>query len=289
MLVFTRSVTQARHAMTDKFAIFGNPVAQSKSPPIHQQFADQFGLQIDYIRMLSTDEQFVGDLKQFFFDGAAGCNVTAPFKELAFQSCDSLTDKAARARAVNTVFKQSDNTLLGHNSDGIGLVTDIVQNKQITIRDRHIMILGAGGATRGILEPIIAEQPCRITLANRTVARARSLAAEFEDLYTMQVTSTDSPEYESSPDLLINATSASLSADVPVKDTAVIAKGTVCYDLSYAAQPTSFLQWAKAHGAARSIDGKGMLVEQAANSFYVWTGHEPETSNVIRWLEKNCG
>jgi shikimate dehydrogenase len=275
--------------MTDKFAIFGNPVAQSKSPPIHQQFADQFGLQIDYTRIFSTDEQFVDDLKQFFIGGAVGCNVTAPFKELAFQSCDTLTDKAARARAVNTVFKQPDNTLLGHNSDGVGLVTDIVRNKQVPMRDRHIMILGAGGATRGILEPIIAEQPGRITLANRTVARAESLAAEFADIYTMQVTSTDSPEYESAPDLLINATSASLSSNVPVKDTSVIAENTVCYDLSYAAQPTSFLQWAKAQGAARCIDGKGMLVEQAANSFHVWTGHEPQTGNVIEWLEQNCG
>ncbi len=275
--------------MTDKFAIFGNPVAQSKSPPIHQQFAEQFGLQIEYSRIFSTDEQFVDDLKRFFTDGATGCNVTAPFKEQAFQCCDKLTEKAARARAVNTVFKNPDNTLLGHNSDGVGLVTDIVNNKQVTIGNRHIMILGAGGATRGILEPIIAEHPASITLVNRTVARAESLAAEFADLYTIQVTSTTQPEYVQTPDLLINATSASLSANVPLEDTGVLGANTACYDLSYAEQPTSFLQWANAHGASQCIDGKGMLVEQAANSFFVWTGHTPETTGVIRWLEQNCG
>ncbi len=274
--------------MTDKFAIFGNPVAQSKSPQIHDQFAAQFDLDIDYQRIYSTEAQFADDLAMFFSNGAIGCNVTAPFKEQAFQACDQLTEKARRARAVNTVFRQQDGTLLGHNSDGVGLVTDIVDNKLVAIRDKNIMILGAGGATRGILEPIIAMQPATITLANRTVSKAQSLANEFSDIYSIQVTSTEQPEYQNAPDLLINATSASLSAAVPVTDANLIGTHTVCYDLSYSADPTAFLKWAAEHGATQCIDGKGMLVEQAANSFSLWTSHSPVTKEVITWLEHNC-
>lgn len=272
--------------MPAKFAVFGNPIQQSKSPQIHQLFAAQFDLQIDYQRQLSTDAEFIADLRTFFDRGGVGCNVTAPFKEQAYSTCDELTEAARRARAVNTVFLQKDGTLLGHNSDGIGLVQDIVVNKKVPIGGSTVVILGAGGATRGILEPIIAEQPAQLIIANRTVSKATTLAEEFADCYPIQVTSTSQPQYDRAPDVLINATSASLSADLPVSDTGLISPDTLCYDLSYRIEPTAFLQWAGAGGATRCFDGKGMLVEQAANSFALWTDKKPATGQAIAWLEQ---
>lgn len=271
--------------MSDKFAVFGNPIEQSKSPQIHQQFAAQFDLHIEYDRELSTADEFANDLQQFFANGGFGCNVTAPFKEQAFAVCDELTVAAKRARAANTVMQQDDGTLLGHNSDGVGLVKDIVVNKQVPMRGSHMIILGAGGATRGILEPIISEQPASLTIANRTLAKAQHLAQEFSDLFDIQTTSTDQPEFGAAPDILINATSASLSSNLPVSDSGLIGKHTLCYDLSYKLEPTAFLQWAADSGAANCHDGKGMLVEQAANSFTLWTGKEPTTKEAIEWLE----
>ncbi len=271
--------------MSAKFAVFGNPIKQSKSPQIHQLFAAQFDLQIEYERLLSTEDRFASDLHDFFSRGGHGCNVTAPFKEQAFAACNEQTVAARRARAVNTVLRRQDGTLLGHNSDGIGLVKDIVVNKRVPIRQRHLMILGAGGATRGILEPIIAEQPTTLTIANRTIAKAEQLAQEFSDLFRIQVTSIEQPHYRAVPDVLINATSSSLTSSVPVSDPGLIDAHTLCYDLSYKIEPTEFLQWAASHGATNCFDGKGMLVEQAANSFKMWTGTEPSTADAIGWLE----
>jgi len=221
---------------------------------------------------------------RFSSDGI-GCNVTAPFKEQAFATCDELTEPARRARATNTLFKRADGSLLGHNSDGVGLVKDIVANKQISIRDSNVMILGAGGATRGILEPIIAEQPRTMTIANRTIAKAENLADEFADLFSIVTTSLADPQYDQTPDILINATSSSLSSALPVSDVNLVGNHTMCYDLSYRAEPTPFLQWAGDNGASKLYDGKGMLVEQAANSFALWTGNEPATADAIQWLE----
>lgn len=271
--------------MSAKFAVFGNPIKQSKSPQIHQQFAAQFDMNIDYVRLLSTEREFYDDLRAFFDGDGLGCNVTAPFKEQAFAACATLTEAAQLARAVNTIRKREDGSLLGHNSDGIGLVKDIVVNKRVSIRDSNVIILGAGGATRGILEPIIAEQPNQLTIANRTVAKADHLAAEFADLYAIQVTSTENPACDGCADILINATSASLSSNLPVSDGRLVGAKTMCYDLSYRVEPTAFLRWAAAHGVSKLYDGKGMLVEQAANSFSLWTGKDPETADAIYWLE----
>lgn len=271
--------------MSYKFAVFGNPIKQSKSPQIHQQFAAQFDMLIEYERLLSTDDMFDDDLQHFFSSGGLGCNVTAPFKERAFAACDDLTVAAKRACATNTILRRSDGTLLGHNSDGVGLVKDIVVNKQVPMSGSNIMILGAGGATRGILEPIISEQPAHLTIANRTIAKARQLAIEFRDLYAVEVTPIEQPEYQVAPDILINATSASLSASLPVSDSRLIGNQTLCYDLSYKIEPTAFLQWASDNGATRCYDGKGMLVEQAANSFELWTNRQPATAESIKWLE----
>ena len=273
--------------MTSRFAVFGNPIAQSKSPEIHQQFAQQFSLSIDYQRILSTPDQFEADLRAFFSKSGLGCNVTAPFKEQAFTECDEVSATAQRAKAVNTVYEDAAGGLFGHNSDGTGLVNDLMKNQRVALKNAHIVVLGAGGATRGILEPIINEGPASIVLANRTEQKAAILADEFADIYRIEPTSTKSPIFNDIPDLIINATSASLSASLPVSDTRLIGKHTVCYDLAYKSEPTSFLQWAEEHGAANIIDGKGMLAEQAAISFQLWTNHQPDTHEVIEWLGKN--
>ncbi len=273
--------------MTTCFAVFGNPIEQSKSPQIHTQFAQQFDLDIDYRKILSTPEQFATDIQQFFANSGQGCNVTAPFKEQAFTQCDIVSAAAGRAKAVNTLYKNNKNCLCGHNSDGAGLVNDLKHNQQVELKGKKIMILGAGGATRGILEPIIAEKPATIVLANRTEQKAMQLAHEFADLYAIRSTSTENPEFTHAPDLLINATSASLSSDLPVSETKLVGARTVCYDLAYKKEPTAFLQWAATLGAEKTIDGKGMLAEQAAISFQMWTTLQPATKEVITWLANN--
>jgi shikimate dehydrogenase len=270
--------------MTDKYAVFGNPIEHSKSPPIHRLFAKQFDLDLDYQKILSTPEAFESDVKRFFSDGGRGCNVTVPFKEQAFEMCDTLTDAARTAKAVNTLYLDSDASLCGHNSDGAGLVNDLCKNHQVTLKDSNIVIVGAGGATRGILEPLILQQPASITIANRTLAKAHQLAGEFEPLFNIFSTGTDLSGHKGAADLLINATSASLSSQVPIDNPDIISAETFCYDLAYASEPTSFLQWTAQNGAASSIDGRGMLIEQAAVSFTAWTGLQPDTAPVIDWI-----
>ena len=270
--------------MTKKFAVFGNPIEHSKSPPIHQHFARQFNLDIDYQKLLSTPETFGNDIERFFDNGGSGCNVTVPFKEQAFALCDELTTTAQTAGAVNTLYQDADNKLWGHNSDGAGLVNDLCKNHNVKIEKAKILILGAGGATRGILEPLIAKAPASVTVANRTIAKADKLASEFQSMFPVTSTGNDLSGFSGTADLVINATSASLSSEVPISNTDVIATHTICYDLAYAVEPTTFLQWSATHGAARSIDGKGMLIEQAAVSFFTLTNLQPDTAPVIDWF-----
>lgn len=270
--------------MTDHFAVFGNPIEHSKSPEIHHQFAKQFGLDIKYRKILSTEANFSVDLKAFFDNGGVGCNVTVPFKEQVFGLCEVLTPEAQRARAVNTVYLNAQQQYCGHNTDGIGLVSDLITNHQVKIADANVLIVGAGGATRGILAPLIDQRPASITIANRTSERATRLALEFTDLFPVTASAAGSIKISGTADLLINATSASLSNEIPITDTSVMSSKTVCYDLAYAVKPTSFMQWASSNGAARVIDGKGMLAEQAAFAFLTWTNQRPDTSAVIRQL-----
>ena len=227
------------NAMPLKFALFGNPVSHSKSPYIHQHFARQFDLAIEYQKLLSTAGEFRDDVKQFFETGGNGCNVTVPFKEEAFAMCDILTPLATRAGAVNTLYLDNDSRLCGHNTDGIGLINDLLSNHKTTIAGRHILIIGAGGATRGIIGPLVEQAPASITICNRTYSKAQLLAGEFNDLYRIQTCTNDS--IDSKPDIIINATSASLSAELPVTDATLISDHTVCYDLAYANEALSLI------------------------------------------------
>jgi shikimate dehydrogenase len=266
----------------DRYGVFGNPIGHSKSPLIHGMFAAQTGEQLSYEALLAPLDDFAGYARAFFATGRGG-NVTVPFKEEAYRLADELSERARRAGAVNTLKKLDDGRLLGDNTDGAGLVRDLTVNAGLDLADKRILLLGAGGAVRGVLEPLLAERPQSLTIANRTVEKAEQLAREFADLGPVAAAGFD---WLSEPvDLIINGTSASLAGELPPIDSSLIQPGhTVCYDMMYAKQPTAFNRWAAEHGAACCIDGLGMLVEQAAEAFFVWRGVRPQSAAVLAEL-----
>ncbi|ROL82356.1 shikimate dehydrogenase [Pseudomonas protegens] len=268
----------------DQYVVFGNPIGHSKSPLIHRLFAQQTGQQLEYNTLLAPLDDFAGAARGFFAQGR-GANVTVPFKEDAYRLCDSLTERAQRAGAVNTLSKQADGTLLGDNTDGAGLVRDLTVNAGVSLKGKRILLLGAGGAVRGALEPLLAQRPASVVIANRTVEKAELLAELFADLGPVSASGFD--WLEESVDLIINATSASLSGDLPPIASSLIEPGkTVCYDMMYAKEPTPFCRWASEHGAALVLDGLGMLAEQAAEAFYLWRGVRPDSAPVLAELRR---
>lgn len=268
----------------DSYGVFGNPIAHSKSPLIHRLFAAQTGQSLSYEPLLAPLEDFVGFARAFFVNGR-GANVTVPFKEQAFRLADQLTARAQRAGAVNTLMKLDDGRLLGDNTDGAGLVRDLTVNAGLSLSGKRILLLGAGGAVRGVLEPLLAERPAALVIANRTVAKAEQLAHEFADLGPVMASSFD--WLDEPVDLIINGTSASLAGDVPPIAPSLIAPGhTLCYDMMYAKQATAFNAWAAAQGAAQTLDGLGMLVEQAAEAFLLWRGVRPDSAPVRHELAR---
>ncbi|MDP6198060.1 MAG: shikimate dehydrogenase [Porticoccaceae bacterium] len=270
--------------MTDKYAVFGNPIKHSKSPEIHRAFAVQTLQSMEYNRQLVELHDFADAADRFFQAGGRGLNITVPFKQDAYSYGSRTTPRARRAGAVNTLAMQSDGTVLGDNTDGVGLVTDIKDNLGWPIRAKRILILGAGGAVRGVLEPLLAEQPQHIVIANRTVDKALQLSKGFAELGYILGCGLDMLEGQEF-DLIINGTSASLQGDLPPLPDNVIAPSadhskTACYDMMYGAEPTAFMSWARQRGAL-AADGLGMLVEQAAESFNLWRGIRPDTQHVI--------
>lgn len=260
------------------YGVFGNPIAHSKSPLIHRLFAEQTAQHISYEALLAPLDGFADALTQFFQVGS-GANITVPFKEQAFALADQLSQRAQRAKAVNTLQKLDDGRLLGDNTDGAGLVNDLLNN-QVELTGKKILILGAGGAVRGVLEPLLAQRPAELCIANRTVEKAEQLAHEFADLGPMTACGYDWIDVP--VDIIINGTSASLSGELPPLASTLIKAGhTVCYDMMYSKHATVFNQWAQAQGAARTLDGLGMLVEQAAEAFYLWTGIRPDPAPVL--------
>ncbi|QLC73049.1 shikimate dehydrogenase [Pseudomonas sp. LPB0260] len=268
----------------DRYGVFGNPIGHSKSPLIHRLFAAQTGQQLSYEALLAPLDDFAGFARAFFVEGR-GANVTVPFKEQAFQLADALSDRARRAGAVNTLMKRDDGSLLGDNTDGAGLVRDLTVNAGCELRGKRILLLGAGGAVRGVLEPLLAQQPAVLVIANRTVAKAEQLASEFADLGPLVASGFD--WLDAPVDLIINGTSASLAGELPPIAPSLIAPGhTLCYDMMYARQATAFNRWAAEHGAARTLDGLGMLVEQAAEAFCLWRGVRPDSAPVLAELRR---
>ncbi len=262
-----------------KFIVIGNPIAHSKSPEIHQAFAGQCGILLQYERLYAEQEQFNTVITDFFKLGT-GANVTLPFKEDALQFADKLSDTAKLAGAVNTLFKK-DGLIIGDNTDGIGLVRDITNNHNISFTDKKVLIIGAGGATRGIISAIAQEQPHSITITNRTIEKAQLIAKQFADVIHITTTSFSYfNDNNSSFDIIINATSASLSNQKLNISNTIFSSKSFAYDMMYASKPTIFMQQAQQNGA-KIADGLGMLVEQAAQSFKIWHNIMPQTREVI--------
>lgn len=270
--------------MTDQYAVFGNPINHSKSPVIHRQFAEQTGQDLHYAKQLVAADEFVTTAQAFFVQGGKGLNITVPFKIEAFQFAQQLTPRAQRAGAVNTLAMQSDGTILGDNTDGIGMVHDM-HNLGWELQGKRILILGAGGAVRGILQPVLAEHPAQVVIANRTASKAEELAVHFHDLGDVQAKTFEQLNGEQF-DIIINGTSASLSGDLPPLPANLLNANACCYDLMYSAEPTVFMHWAQQNGAAKIADGLGMLIGQAAEAFYLWRHIRPEVVPVIMALRR---
>jgi len=273
----------------DRYIVFGDPIIQSKSPLIHEAFARQTHQDLIYEKQQVNSESFELEAKKFFAENGKGMNITAPCKLEAFAFADSLTGRAKRAGAVNTLIKQESGEILGDTTDGFGLVKDISQNLNWSIKGKRVLLLGAGGAVRGVLEPLLEQEPESLLIANRTASKAQSLASDFSELCA-SATNLSACGYEDllaqQFDLVINGTSASLSADLPPLPDTLLASGACCYDMSYSAKPTVFMAWANQHGAVETADGLGMLVGQAAESFKLWRGVFPETEAVIALLRE---
>ena len=268
--------------MTDLYAVFGNPIAQSKSPEIHKQFAEQTAQDLQYTKELIPPDNFSESVKKFFsHPKAKGLNITVPFKVDAFNLVDDLTPRAKIAGAINFIAKQANGILLGDNTDGIGMIKDML-NLGWIIKDKRVLILGAGGAVRGVLQPFLDQQPTSITIANRTLSKAEELVAQ------LQSQKLDAVEYSQLSgkafDLIINGTSASLQGDLPPLPNNILSSAACCYDMMYGAEPTVFLKWALENNAVQIADGLGMLVNQAAEAFYLWRGVRPEVNVVIEIL-----
>ena len=268
----------------DKYAVFGNPIEHSKSPKIHSEFASQLNQQIEYSAILAPIDGFKESVEQFVARGGKGANVTVPFKEQAFALVDELSERAKCAGAVNTIKVSSDGSLLGDNTDGIGLVNDILSNN-FTLQSKRVLVIGAGGAARGALLPLLQQNPAKLTVINRTKAKAQTLRDEFAKYGDI-----DAYGFEHEPeidyDIVINSTSASITGDVPPISKRFVAQCELAYDMFYSQQRTSFNDWVSSiNPNATTLDGSGMLVGQAAEAFFVWRGVMPLTDNVIAKLK----
>ena len=268
-------------AKPDQYVVIGNPVAHSKSPAIHAQFAAQTGESIAYERLAAPLDDFAACVQHFMQSGGCGANVTVPFKLEAFALATQLTPRAQAAGAVNTLSFE-DGRIVGDNTDGVGLVRDIVYNAGVVLEGRRTLLLGAGGAARGVVMPLLAERPQQLVVANRTFARAQELVQSFPAAASV-LKAAAFDDLSGQFDVIINATSASLSADLPAVPATLFGPQVFVYDMMYAATPTVFMQWAAQHGACVR-DGLGMLVEQAAESFFVWRGARPDTAPVYAAL-----
>jgi shikimate dehydrogenase len=265
------------NAPPDQYGVVGHPVAHSWSPFIHGMFARQTGEDLVYRLHDVTPEDFRTYALAFFERGGRGLNVTVPHKLAAADLANELTPRAERAGAVNTLMLKRDNRLLGDNTDGAGLVHDLRDNLSVPLGGRRVLIVGAGGATRGVVAPLLVLQPAELVVANRTADRAHAFVAAFTDLGPIRGCGFEDIG-EHAFDVVINATSASLSGEVPAIPSSVIQRETVCYDMAYSRSDTAFQKWARENGAARALQGWGMLVEQAAESFQLWRGVRPQTA-----------
>jgi len=268
----------------DRYAVMGNPIKHSKSPLIHKEFAHLSDQELSYSAMLVPEGGFVDAVTAFFAEGGKGLNVTVPFKQQAYELADELSDRAQRAGAVNTLISLADGRVRGDNTDGVGMMRDIANNHDGRVTNKRVLVVGAGGAVRGVLAPLLQENPASVVIANRTLEKAQVLADQFSDMGRIEACAFEDLAGEPF-DWIINGTSASLSGDVPPLPDSVVGEYSRCYDMMYSAEATPFNQWAANLGAAATYDGLGMLVEQAAESFRLWRGLMPPTGQVIASLK----
>ena len=275
-----------------KLAVFGNPVAHSKSPQIHTQFASSLGLDVQYTAIAAPVDGFAVGISEFVNSGGVGANVTVPFKQQAYALAEQKTARAELAGAVNTLIF-SEGVCKGDNTDGVGLMRDIIENLAWKVEGKKIVIFGAGGAVRGILQPLIEQQPASIFIANRTEEKSQELVAIFNKMAAQNKVIISGGGYsclkDNSAEIIINATSSGLHGEMPVIPTGFSMNNSRCYDMVYGNTQTVFCAWAQQQGAQETADGLGMLVEQAAVSFEIWTGHKPATAPVIKQLRAELG
>jgi len=272
--------------MKDQYCVMGNPVEHSKSPWIHQEFAQQTGQTLEYMQKKIPLDKFDQYLDDFRRQGGKGVNVTVPFKIQALEyvlknaGAQNCTERAKLAGAVNTIKCHEDGGCFGDNTDGIGLVRDLINNLHWPIKNKQILLLGAGGAVRGVMAPLLAEQPKKIIIANRTLSKASELAKIFLNLGEVKAVGFEKLK-EQQFDLIINGTSANLNNETLLLPTEIIKADTYCYDMTYSDDLTPFLKWARAQNSGYLSNGLGMLVEQAAEAFYLWRGVRPKTNTVL--------
>lgn len=264
----------------DQYRVFGNPIKHTRSPSIHQSFAKNTQQVLSYQSQLVDLDAFESTIRVFEKNGGKGANITVPFKEQALVLCDQLTRRASLAGAVNTL-SFAGGKILGDNTDGIGLVNDLL-SKNITLKGSRILLLGAGGAAKGVVLPLLEQEPLQLVIANRTLSKAESICQLISDSRLSSCTFEQAGAHEF--DLIINATSASLQGGIPDIPCSIISNLSICYDMVYAKQLTPFLLWAEKAGAKQVFDGLGMLVGQAAESFNIWRGVMPATDAVLQQL-----
>ncbi len=267
----------------DRYGVMGYPVSHSRSPVIHRLFALQTGQDMQYELLQVSPEKLDTAVRQFQRTGGKGLNITVPHKAEMARLVDQMSERARTAGAVNTVaFRGGE--MYGDNTDGIGLLRDLEVNLGVDLEGSRILILGAGGATRGILGPLLEMQPASLCIANRTLGKAQDLATHFGTLGPVSACRFNAVPVSEPYDLIINATSAGLHGDTPPYPKAAISDNTFCYDLSYGLNATPFSTWARDHGATKSVMGWGMLVEQAAESFHIWRDVRPDTAPVLKQM-----
>lgn len=270
----------------DSYAVVGNPIGHSKSPQIHALFAEQTGQSISYEALQVELDGFAAAVDWFQEEGGKGLNITVPFKQQAWELIKDRSERAELAGAVNTIVIRDDGSRYADTTDGVGMVRDLTDNNGIELKGKCILVLGAGGAVRGVLQPLLEQRPMFVIVANRTASKAVALAKQFNDFGDVFGCGFDVLPGQQF-DLVINGTAASLEGDVPPLPDDLLYENASCYDMMYSAGPTAFQAWAREHGAVQSLDGLGMLVEQAAESFSIWRGVRPETGAVIDRLRSD--
>ncbi|ABA59028.1 shikimate dehydrogenase [Nitrosococcus oceani ATCC 19707] len=271
--------------MPDRYAVMGNPIAHSKSPQIHTAFAQQTGQALTYTGLQVEAGKLAEAITAFQQQEGKGLNITIPLKAEAWRLVDQCSPQAQRAKAVNTILLEKNGALLGDNTDGVGLVRDLINNHGGRITGQQVLLLGAGGAASGVIEALLKEHPSHLIIVNRTPAKAIELAARFSPFGAITGGGYELLE-NNSFHLIINATASSLQGELPPLPRGILRSGGWVYDMMYGNEPTIFMKWGQTHGAARSLDGLGMLVEQAAEAFFIWRKVRPKSAPIIAQLRR---